>query len=322
MVDHVKKFINSQRFSHPILGGLVSALLFSFLYRVIGDFATILSIIPLAVVSFTHGDLKTLGPALGIALLHITFLLALEQTLSYALYVAAPGIILPRLAMQAKQQGRKKTWYPLERLSGALGLYALCATVLLVVVWHFTNTGPKALEVLTTALQQAPLEAQDRIQLIFKYLTIIWPYVPGASMGLFTLMIAISTSLVQKWFKRHKVKFPRPALKLSELYLPWWCWKAFAAVGAAWAISLQFDISTLQYVFGNLTLPLVALFLLQGLAIATAFAKKQQNPKMFLVLFYGFVVIFGWTLLILILGGLLEPWLDLRTRLIQTKEKE
>ena len=163
---------------------------------------------------------------------------------------------------------------------------------------------------------------QDSAQFLLGYLKIFWPYVPGISMGVFILMVTFSTSLTQKWFAHKKIKFPRPALTLSELYLPWWCWKVFAGFGLAWAISLQTDLPPLQQIFGNMTLPLVALFLLQGLSIITAFIKKHKNPKMLLVIFYGFVLVFGWTLLILILGGLLEPWLDLRTRLIQTKEKE
>ena len=326
MVKNVMTLTKNQRFSHPILGGLFSALLFVFLGRVIGDLAATFSLIPLFVVALQHKDIKALGPALGVALLNVVVLsmmlqMGLEQALSYMLYVAAPGLILPRLAMQFKQQSRKKIWYPLDRLSGALGLYALITALILAFIWHVMGAGPKALEVMVEVLQKSPLEAQDRIQILLKYLKTLWPYVPGISMGLFTLMVSIATSLTQKWFKHNNVKFPRSPLCLSDLYLPWWCWKAFAGVGVAWAVTLQTETVVLQYLFGNLTLPLVALFLLQGFAIVTSFAKKQKNPKMFLVIFYGFVVVFGWTLLILILGGLLEPWLDLRTRL-QTKEKE
>ena len=314
--------LTPQRFSHPFLGGLVSALLFSFLWRVIGDLATIISIIPMFTVGLMNSETKPLGLALFISILSTAFLLGLDQVLSYALYVAAPGLLLPRLAMQFQTQERKKIWYPLERLCGALGLYALGATLILALIWHATGLSTTALATIQDNLQKSPLEMQDRFQILLNYLKILWPYVPGISMGIFTLMIPLSVSLVQKWFSRNKVKFPRPALNLSDLYLPWWCWKAFAGAGSAWALALQTDFTALHYIFGNFTLPLVALFLLQGLSIVTAFAKKQKNPKMFLVIFYGFVVVFGWTLLILILGGLLEPWLDLRTRLIQTKEKE
>lgn len=318
----VKQPLKHQRFSHPILGGLISALLFAFLWRVIGDLATIIAIVPMFVVGLMNSDSKSLGLALFISILNIGVLLGVDQILNYVLYVAAPGLILPRLAMQSQMKARKKTWYPLDRLSGILGLYALGATIILALVWHLTGLGTQAFATIQENLQKSPLDAQDRLQLLIGYLKILWPYVPGISMGIFTLMVTFSVSLTQKWFVRKKVKFPRPALKLSDLYLPWWCWKAFAGFGAAWALALQTDYTVIQHIFGNITLPLVALFLLQGLSIVTVFAKKQKNPKMFLVIFYGFVVVFGWTLLILILGGLLEPWLDLRTRLMQTKEKE
>lgn len=318
----MSNFIHNQRFSHPILGGLISALLFSFLSRIIDDLAMILALVPLFVVALLHSDLKKLGPAVASALLNVGILSGLEQLLSYILYVAVPGIMLPRLALQHQDQGHKKTWYPLDRLIGALGLYALVITLGLALVWHLTGAGEESFATLQTNFAKTSLENQDRIQLIFEALKRIWPYIPGFSMAAFILMTAFSASLTQRWFAGNRVDFPRPRFELATLCLPWWCWKAIAALGVVFALSLQTQATDLQAIFGCLTLPLIALFILQGLAILTTYAKKQKNPKMILVIFYGFVLVFGWTLLILILAGLLEPWLDLRTRMIQTNKKE
>lgn len=322
MLQNVFNFTKNQRFSHPLLGGLLSALLFSFLWRLMGDFSTIFAIIPLFTLGLMTPDLKGLLSAFGIALLALALFLGFENTLSYSLYVGIPGLLLPYFARQYRNEKGKKVWYPLERLVGILGFYALASATVLMLLWHFFGIGEKSLETLSNGLKQVPLEAQDQVALLTVYLKLLWPYVPGISMALFVFMIAMATSLTPKWFKAHKVDFPRPLLLLSELYLPWWCWKAFAAVGVAWAMALQFNAPQLQHVFANFLAPLVALFILQGLAIVTTFAKKQKNTQMLLVIFYGFVLVFGWTLLILILAGLLEPWLDLRTRLTQRKEKE
>ena len=287
-----------------------------------GDFSTIFAIIPLFTLGLMTPEPKHLAPAFGVSLLAVALFLGIENTLGYALYVGIPGLVLPYFARQCQSEKGKKIWYPLERLVGMLAFYALISTTVLMLVWHFFGIGEKNLETLSSSLKQVPLEAQDQVALLMTYLKLLWPYIPGISTALFVFMVAIATSLTPKWFKAHKVDFPRPLLLLSELYLPWWCWKVFAAVGVAWAIALQFEMPALQHAFGNLLVPLVALFILQGLSIVTTFAKKQKNTQMLLVIFYGFVLVFGWTLLVLILAGLLEPWLDLRTRLTQRKEKE
>jgi len=322
VLQKVFKFTKNQRFSHPLLGGLFSALLFSFLWRLMGDLATVFSIIPLFTLGLMTSAPKHLATAFGIALLTVALFLSIENALNYALYVGVPGLVLPYFARQHYSEKGKKIWYPLERLVGILGIYALASTVVLMLVWHFFGIGEKNFETLSSGLKQAPLEAQDQVIFLTTYLKLLWPYIPGISMAVFVFMVAVATSLTPKWFKAHKVAFPRPLLLLSELYLPWWCWKAFAGVGLAWALVLQLETSVFQPVFGNLLAPLVALFTLQGLSVVTTFAKKQKNTQMLLVIFYGFVLVFGWTLLILILAGLLEPWLDLRTRLTQRNEKE
>ena len=54
------------------------------------------------------------------------------------------------------------------------------------------------------------------------------------------------------------------------------------------------------------------------MAIVTTFAKKQKNPKMFLVVFYAIVVLIVGipiSLIVISLFGLLEPWLDIRSRI-------
>mgnify|MGYP003630162691 CR=1 FL=1 len=322
MLLNVFKFTKKQRFSHPILGGLFSALLFSFLWRLMGDLSTIFAVIPLFTLGLMNPQPKPLATAFAVSLVCVSLFLGVEHILNYALYVALPGLALPYLAMQYQEKEGQKNWYPLERLAGVFALYVLGSALILLLVWHLFGVGEKAFEVLQASLKQTPLEAQDKVALLTSYLKLLWPYVPGISMGLFVFMIAIAASLTPKWFKVHKIKYPRPSFLLSDLYLPWWCWKAFAFIGVAWVISLQTERVFIQHLFGNLIAPLTALFILQGLSIVVTFAKKQKNPQMFLVIFYGFVLVFGWTLLILILAGLLEPWLDLRTRLTQRKEKE
>ena len=153
----------------------------------------------------------------------------------------------------------------------------------------------------------------------------IWPFFPGIYAGLLIILFSIGVSLAQK----NKLKpYPlfafslvRPKLMLSDLYVPWVFWKLFAIVGSITAVSFLIKWPLGLAFFGNISLTLCGLFVLQGMAVITAFAKKQKNPKMFLVVFYVFVVIIGWIILLIVLMGLLEPWLNLRSKLAPLDDK-
>lgn len=318
-----------------IKGGLLSALLFSLGSGLVGDLSALFALVPLFVCVLRTYEPAVVPPSLPLTdtlkIYGLPFLLSLglvllltkpEQALSYGFYVALPGFGLPLLALQYRHHEGTKVWYPFEKLVTAVGLYTFAYTLILTLIWHLGGLNATALSLLQDSFANKPLEAQAHFNQLLIYLTRIWPYVPGISLSLFVLMVAGATSLSQRWFAKRALPMPRPPLALGALYLPWGFWRAFALFGAGFALSTLATFSPGQALCGNLLAPLLSFFLLQGLAVVMVYAKKQSNPKMFLVIFYGFMLVFGWTSLILILGGLLEPWLDLRSRLIQTKEKE
>jgi hypothetical protein len=308
--------LNFKSLSPYLIGGALSALLFSFFSRVLGDLGGTLAQLPLLILALLMP--RVVPSALGLSALGAGALVLLDlgaqSTLSYCVYVALPSLLFSWLALQHHPTEKKIYWYPLERLMGAVVVYALVLCAFFAVAWLGFDLQEKFFKALEGEWAKFSVTMQEHIELVRGYVKALWPYVPGLSTGFLIWMTTLNTSVTQRWFKKRGLKFPRPALLLSELYLPWGAWTTLAVLGLGWALLIQFD-PLLGQAVGNLAIPLIFVFILQGLAIINTFAKMQKKPHLILVIFYGCVVVLGWVLLIVFLMGLLEPWLNLRERL-------
>ena len=190
--------------------------------------------------------------------------------------------------------------------------------------------------------QPSQQTAQQPMQMISGLLGQIWPFIPGlyaATTALFFILgIAVaqknllvsklsSTTHGSKPIENSSLKkkqltaipsFPYEKLLLSDLYVPWIFWKLFAVIGSLTALGYLMQIPVLFTIGGNLSLIFLMIFLLQGIAVVNAYAKKQKNSEMFLAGFYVIVLLIGWILIFVILIGALEPWLDLRSRFLKS----
>jgi len=315
-------------FKNPIIGGLVSALLFSLLSKVIGDFA-----VPFALISFLNAALfsNSLKDRVLLSLAPVSLVIALlgpVSAFSFASMIVAPGMLLTTLYQQFYRDSDGVSQpFPLARLVGSLSMYALFMVLITLVFWMGADFQGKAFQMIMAQFDvmqysEMPLEAQLQFNRIKVFLTQIWPFMPGIYASVFMLFFTLGVCWTQKSFTKRGVDLPREKLCLSGLYLPWFFWKAIAGLGALAALSFFTEAFIAFSILVSFTLPLVTLFFLQGLAIVITYAKKQKTPKMFLVIFYGFMVLIGWIIIIVILAGLLEPWLDLRSRMNQKIEKE
>lgn len=306
---------------HPFLTpqglfiGLATGFSYAFFSSLVGDLA-----IPLIVALLLPavGLMKTKGDHLALAIfpLLIAIPLGLASVLQCALTVISPCLILGRLGML---HTKKEGWMSVNRLTGALGIYAVFLCVVGLVAWYGLGLSEHTLTMIQQHFDGLPLEVQGHRRTVQVLLTKIWPYIPGIYAGSFTLLFSVGVSVAQKnpfsSLKVLAVKFPRPPLILSELYVPWFFWKVFAGVGGIAALSFMMQWDSGALIFSNLSLALLGVFVLQGMAVVMAFAKKQKNAKMFLVVFYAFVVLVGWMLIFVVIIGLFEPWVNLRSRL-------
>lgn len=305
---------------YPVLGSGISVLLYAILWRLTGDLGSILAQVPLFITTLTFiGSPLILSIYyLGASLL-ITLDLGFAQGSTYLLFVALPSLIFPWLILRSQKNQGKTYWYPLKRLIRDLLLYTSTLTLIFSSLWTLGGWGDSVYRQLDEVWTAFPQETKETFMVFQSYITFIWPYVPGIMIGFFILMTTLSTALTQRWFQKQHKAFPRPPLKLTELYLPWATWKAFVGLGILWAI-LSYVNPSLAQINGNVALCLLCAFLLQGLSILHAFAKKQKNSHMFLVISYVCMLVFGWPLFIFTIMGILEPWIKLRDRISDNKE--
>jgi hypothetical protein len=314
--------LNPFKSNIPLIGGLLSALLFIVLSLFGGPLLAVLAQVPLWII----GALKITNQRpyglllIGLTLL-ITLLLGIGNGLIYGMLVAMPVFILLPRALQFKQQDNQIYWYPQHLLLTDLSFYALALGLLTWIGWEIADFKTATWQVvwmqLTTVLKFNLAEQQ----LLEEYFKTLWPYLPGLLAAGFLLMTTWSAALTQRWLKRHQKTLPRQALALTTLNLPWWCWQGLAASAVAWMIATQMHTPTASFL-GVILLVFVSLFVLQGLAIFHTFVKKRQISHLFLVIFYICVIVFAYPLFLLIVvgAGVLEPWLNLRDRINKKHE--
>ncbi len=249
----------------------------------------------------------------------LSFVLGVEALVQMAVTILTPSMILGRLSQIKTKDGE---FYPLERLVATFALYTFGVGIVAYIYWKHMAGADLMMTAFDKQFQTLKLEAQQRLMPIKTLVQKVWPYMPGLYALIFFLLYSIGASLAQKgYLQAWRPTFwsmPRPKLALSTLYVPWLFWKTFAAVGGLAAVCYVMNWQAGLVLFGNMSLSVLGVFVLQGMAIVMTFAKKQKNPKMFLVVFYAIVVVIVGIPIFLImisLFGLLEPWLDIRSRI-------
>ena len=309
--------LNPLKFKVPLIGGLLSALLFIFLSALGNPLLSVLAQVPLFIISTLKAQNRpTYGFLLTGITVFIVLLLGVGSGIIYGALVAIPAFILAPRALQSKQHNSVTYWYPQQRLLTDLCYYALALGFLTWLGWELADLKTSTFQMLWAQMNTVLKFNLEEQQLLEDYFKMLWPYLPGFLAGGFVLMTTWSTALTQRWFKRHQKKLPRQPFALTTLNLPWWCWKALAMSGTAWAVAVPFHAPTAS-LLGMILLVFLSLFVLQGLAILQTFVKKQQISHLFLVIFYICVIVFAYPLFLLIIvgAGVLEPWLNLRDRI-------
>ncbi len=313
----MKKKINLNHYktSNSIILGTGSAFLFSLFFLFFGDLADCIgqSLI-IVVFVLCHKNKKSVNVAVIANTLCMLALMGTEikSFIYYLVAIVIPVYLLTQKSLQYKISDRKKYWYPDQLLIGNLGQYSLLLTILIFIYWHGVNDIATTFKILQSNLDTLPLEMHNQRVKLERYTSILLPYIPGIKGAWFIITMTISVAYTQKLIKNNKLPVNRPIILLSQLYLPTWVWKYFIGI-AIMVISSSVINTTLSIFFSNLMLPLLALFALQGLAVIYAFAKQQK--KRYILFVFLLIFMLGWPLLIVILLGLVEPWLQLRNRI-------
>lgn len=165
--------------------------------------------------------------------------------------------------------------------------------------------------------QKATVEKQMQLETFKALFKLLIPYQGGLN-AVATLIFAWMALFVTQKRLLLLNQWKAPTLLLSNLELPMGFLIFSVALTAGWLIlPNQWPLTTIM---GNFSILFLGAYLLQGIGIVHYFAKNHKNTQMILVIFYGIMVMFSWLIMVIIALGVLEPWINLKERLMQRKE--
>nr|WP_306267147.1 DUF2232 domain-containing protein [Pararhizobium sp. IMCC3301] len=295
--------------------GLLSALLFasvltgSLLAIVLQIFAQL----PIQSAALTFGPRAGLIAAVAAvaALLLVSGLPA--QTVSYSLNFAAPALLASYLA------GLRNTdlpvdqlagWYPLGRLLSFVGGAAILIFLLLGLYSDFTpESAVLAIETQASVLLEGAVDTTEvppqTITQIAVFFVALFPFVATAGLVAVTglnLVLAIRIA-------RRYGTFARPATSITTLVIP----RAVHLTAMAAFLAIWLTGSTpplLTSVAGASS----ALVILSGFAALHALTRRLASRGIILVAVYGSIILFTFPLLLILILGWIDGFLNLRGR--------
>lgn len=296
---------NSAKTASMILGGLLSATLsilpfFSFPGLI---FISYLASLPLFLVGLGLG-LHSLYGAGALAALLI-FLLEGPLPGGEFLILSALGsaLLTNRALLNRQKSSGKVSWYPasllLRDLTLATGLVMILA---LGGYLYFTQGGND--QTLIKNLLKA-FDPQGHLKDADSLLTIVFPFLPGFFAFSWALMMLINGVLAQGLLVRFGQNL-RPSPSLDNLETP----RSFLLLLPLFFLLSIIGVGSLALLGKNATFVLILPFFFVGLSYIHKWIHNTRFVTVGLTLFYLFLFLFLWPVFIVILIGILKPWIE------------
>jgi uncharacterized protein YybS (DUF2232 family) len=302
----------------PIGGGVLSALLY--LSVLAGGFGALilawLAPLPLLLVGLSLGTgACLLAGAVAVLAVGLTGGIVLGLTFAISNVVLVTVLVRQALLARTAPDGSVQ-WYPpgllLMVLTGTgIGVMMLGALVLL----GEPGGAEGAIRTMLTAMLDQVIDGGSADpaspgSTMIEALASVFPAVLVIS---WLAMTIVNASLAQGTLMRfHRNR--RPPMRVADIDLPGWAPIALAVAGVG-AVLLP---DTLGFVAFNAALIMTVPFCLAGLAVVHAYVQARQLKAPMLVLFYCFLLLFGWPILFVFGLGVIEQWAGLRRRLART----
>lgn len=295
--------------------GLLSALLFASVLT--GSLLTI--VLQIFAQLPIQGAALTFGPRAGLiaAAAAVAALLLVsglpDQTVSFSLNFAAPALLAGYLA------GLRNTdlpvddpagWYPLGRLLSIVGGAAVLIFLLLGLYSDFTpESAVLAIETHANALLQTAVDAGEvtpqTINQIAVFFVALFPFIATAGIVAVT---ALNLVLAMRIARRYGT-FARPATGIRTLAIPRAVHlTALAAIVLIWITGSAPPLLTA--VAGASS----SLVILSGFAALHALTGRLASRGIILVAVYGSIILFTFPLLLILILGWIDGFLNLRGR--------
>ncbi len=235
----------------------------------------------------------------------------------FAAMNAAPAAWICHLALLDRPDGRGGTeWYPVGRLLTWLSAMAAAGFLLALALGMGYEGGLQGQlerllqDLLRQFMESSAAPGEQTTELLSLPSMAVWASFIPAVFGLWwMLMMAINGALAQGILVRLG-RQRRPMPELTKLELPQRLLYALVA-----ALVLAFLPGDAGYAGQTLTALFALPYFFLGLAVMHMLIRRMPGAPVVFVVFYIFMLIFGWPLVLITGLGLVEQWADLRRRL-------
>lgn len=292
-----------------LAGGLLSGLLFLSAATGVPGAVMLFSVAQLPLLLAGLGLGATAGVVASVAGIVMAGLIGgALAAVGYAVVNAAPAVLVTRQALLSRSAADGTVeWYPpgllLAWLTGLGGVTFVAAAIL----FSGAEGGLEAYirTTLVEALEQLAVD-QDRARIAVLAETLA-PYVPGIVVATWMIIVAVNGALAQGALVRFQRNL-RPTPDIAALELPSWMPLALAVA----VLLALVDGAGLGFVGQNMAFILAVPFFFSGLGVIHALVRKLAGGPLVLVMFYMFLLIFGWSVILVAGLGLIEQWAGFR----------
>jgi hypothetical protein len=229
----------------------------------------------------------------------------------FALVQALPALVVVRQALLSRPQDGRLEWYPPGLVLGQLTALAVLGITVAFILLLGRPGGLEGMlaEFLSSALAGlgAPEVAVTAGPELERWMFLF----PGLMAASWLVMVTVNAVLAQLLLVRLGIN-RRPSPQLRALELPRWLWPA---LGAALLLAVL-GAGGFGFLGRALLIVLAVPYILLGLAVVHAFARRVTHRRLALTLFYGTVMLLGWPLMAVLLLGLVEDWAHVRQRFL------
>ncbi|MEE2956388.1 MAG: DUF2232 domain-containing protein [Pseudomonadota bacterium] len=296
-------------------GGLASAVLYlAFRTNAAGALIfTYLTPLPILLIGLSTG-IKFGVIAAVLAIITIFLMTGPIATSLYCILVAVPVVIIIRQSLinrPAAVLGQYE-WYPPGLILSWLTAYGVLL-ITAVTIYFSGNEGG-----ISGFSKRLLIESFSMVMSVNPSVTTpfdrIAAFLPGMLISVWLLILILNATLAQNLVV--KIGFSRrPSPLYREIELPQWL-----TIGLALSILLSFA-SGIFSDFGRNTAPLLSLpFFLLGLTVIHTLSRRVSARGLVLVGAYFLLVVVGWISAIIVLLGVLEQWVSLRSKFAQPKQ--
>lgn len=296
---------NSALMAITLLGGLLSATLSALpLLNIPGlVFFSYLTCLPLFLVGLSLG----VRPLLGAGLLASVLLLLFEGPYLageyFVLSFLGPAFIVSRTLLKRKKKSGEVVWYPSSLLLRDMTLAAGFVMLMALAVYLYLTQGGDPHLILKPLLNT--FDPQGHLKEAESLILKILPFLPGVFAFSWSVMMLLNAVLAQGLLIRFNRNL-RPAPSSSNLNVP----NGFSIVFGLSLLLSYIGVGSLEILAKNAAFVLVFPFFLVGLSLVHIWIHRTAYPTAGLVIFYSLLLLLFWPFLIVILLGILKPWIE------------